>query len=187
MKYLIKAIFTIITAILFTAASAQTKPAPTGMYLKFEVNGKAASFKPAELVSYNQFEPGNETERAGNKHVFTVVYAPKSAFELRIVILTAPHTNPVAGKIPFEQTETPKDGPCPAAYLYLTKQTGKEYDFYHSGIPNAGSFEITKIAGGWVEGKFALDMPNQFDDDEQPLHITNGSFRFKIDKESREK
>jgi len=186
MKYLIKLIFTVIAAILFTAASAQTKPAPTGMYLKFEVNGKAASFKPSELVNYNQFEPGNEKERAGNKHVFTVVYAPKSAFELRMVILTTPHTNPVVGKIPFEQTETPTEGPCPAAYLYLTVQTGKEYDFYHSGIPNAGSFEITKVAGGWVEGKFELDMPNQFDDDEKPLHITNGSFRFKIDKESRE-
>lgn len=185
MKSLVKVIFTVLAAILYTAASAQTKPAATGMYLKFEVNGKAVSFKPSELVNYNQFEPGNEKERAGNKHVFSVVYAPKSAFDLRIVILTAPHTNPVAGKIPFEQTETPKEGPCPAVYLYLTRKTGKEYDFYHSGVPNAGNFEITKVAGGWVEGKFALDMPDQFDEDGEVLHITNGTFRFKIEKEEK--
>lgn len=185
MKHLLKITLTLLTVLVVTAAFAQTKP--TGMFLKFDVNGKTESFKPSELVIYNEFKPENEEERAGNKHVFTVFNATKSAYELRIVILTAPHTNPVAGKIPVVSTELLKEGPCPAVYLYLIRKTGKEYDFYHSGIPDAGHFEITKVAAGWVEGKFVLDMPNQFDEDETPLHLTNGSFRFKIDKETTKK
>jgi hypothetical protein len=46
-------------------------------------------------------------------------------------------------------------------------------------------FEITKVAAGWVEGKFELDMSNKFNEDEAPMHITNGSFRFKIEKEEK--
>lgn len=89
--------------------------------------------------------------------------------------------------MPLEQTGAPKDGPWPAVYWYLTKQTGEAYDFYFSGLRDAGSFEITKVAAGWVDGKSELDMPNQFKGDEAPLHITNGSFRFKINKASRER
>lgn len=184
MKYLLKGIFTIIAGTLFMVAFAQTKPA--GSSLKFDIKGKTESFKASELIHYNQFVPGNENERSGNKHVLAVFYAPKSDYTLQIMIHTAPHTNPVAGKIPLVQTVFPTDGPCPAVYLYLTRQNGKEYDFYISSLPDSGSFEITKVAAGWVEGKFELDMPNEFEENGDTLHLTNGLFRFNIDKESRE-
>ena len=184
MKYLINTIFTIIAAIFITSASAQTKP--TGPVLKFEVNGKPVSFKSDELVNYNQFVPGDENETSGNKHVFTVTYAPKSPYTLQIIIYTPPHTNPTVGKLPFVQGVLLRSGdPCPAVYLNLSKQVGKEYEFYSAKLPNSGSFEITKVAAGWVEGKFALDMSDQFEDDGEVLHITNGTFRFKIEKEEK--
>lgn len=169
-------------AFLFTAAAAQT----SGPVLKFEVNGKPVSFKSDELVNYNQFVPGDENERSANRHVFTVPYAPKSVYTLQIIIYTLPHTNPTVGKLPFVQGVFlhPSD-PCPAVYLCMTKQVGKEYEFYSSKLPDSGSFEITKVAAGWVDGKFALDMPDQFEEDGEVLHITNGTFRFKIEKEEK--
>lgn len=182
MNHLIRALFTLLAATLFTAVSAQTN----GSYLKFDVKGKTYSFKEPELITYNKFEPGNENERAGNKHSFSVFYAPKSLYTLEIMIHTLPHTAPATGKIPFVETVFPGKEPCPAVYLLLTKQMGKEYEFYISKAANTGSFEITKVSGGWVEGKFELYMPNQFEEDDEVLHITNGSFRFKIDKEMKD-
>ncbi|MBL7704090.1 MAG: hypothetical protein JNM21_00955 [Taibaiella sp.] len=182
MKHLLKITLTLIAAVLFTAASAQT----SGPVLKFEVNGKPVSFKSDELVNYNQFVPGDDNERSGNRHVLSVTYAPKSAYTLQIIIYTPPHTNPAAGKLPFVQDVFLRSGdPCPSVYLNLTKQAGKEYEFYSSKLPNSGSFEITKVAAGWVEGKFALDMPDQFDEEGEVLHIANGTFRFKIEKEEK--
>lgn len=182
MKYLLKITLTLIAAVLFAAASAQT----SGPVLKFELNGKPVSFKSDELVNYNQFVPGDENERSGNKHVLTVTYAPKSAYTLQIIIYTPPHTNPTVGKLPFVQETFLRSGdPCPAVYLNLSKQVGKEYEFYSSKLPDSGSFEITKVAAGWVEGKFALDMPDQFEEDGEVCPITNGTFRFKIEKEEK--
>lgn len=183
MKHLLKAAFTLIAAVLFTAVSAQN----TGAFLKYDLNGKTISHKSAELNSYNKFEPGSGNARSCNTHVLFIPYLAKGSYELKLTILTPAHTVPVAGKIPYVQTVfLPLDSPCPGAYLLLTKTVGKGYEFYASVAANAGHFEITKVAAGWVEGKFDIDLPKQFSDNGEVLHITNGSFRFKIDKEMKD-
>jgi hypothetical protein len=53
----------------------------------------------------------------------------------------------------------------------------------HSSRANSkGYFEITKVANGWIEGKFEIDISHSYYD-EQVIRISNGSFRFKVEKE----
>ncbi len=183
MKHLLKVTFTLIAAALFTTATAQN----TGSYLKYDLNGKTISHMSAELNSYNKFEPGSENTISCNMHVLFIPYLAKGAYELKLTILTPAHTAPVAGKIPYVQDIfLPLDSPCPGAYLLLTKTVGKDYEFYASMAANPGHFEITKVAAGWVEGKFEIDIPKQYTDNGDIIHITNGSFRFKIEKEMKD-
>lgn len=175
MKHLIKVVFTFIAATLFTAASAQN----TGAYLKFDIEGKTVSLKGKDLDCYNNFEPGDADNQANNQHVFYVTDQQKQTYKLDITILTPPHTNPVAGKLPFVPVSYKPGLPCPAAYLYLTKTLGTDLQLYNSKANSAGSFEITKVAAGWVEGKFNIDISDTYYDD-KIVHITNGTFRFKI-------
>lgn len=103
-----------------------------------------------------------------------------------IRIHTPAHTNPVAGKLPYVAYLTP-ESPLPAVNVTLTKVVGEDYNFFGSEEGNAGNFEITKVAAGWVEGKFELNMPRRIGiDDGEVMHITNGSFRFKIEKEMKD-
>lgn len=182
MKHLLKAIFTLIAAVLVTAASAQN----TGAYLKFDLNGRTISYKNGAVNNYNKFEPGDENSKSGNRHVLYISYEVKEPYKLDIMIYTPPHSVPVVGKIPYVPIMNPPDGPCPAAHLSVTKNVGDEYEFYASEADNAGHFEITKVAAGWVEGKFEIDLPKEYSDSGEVLHITNGSFRFKIEKEMKD-
>lgn len=179
MKHLIKVIFTLIATTLFTTAFAQNNSA----FLKYDLNGKTISLKSDQLNCYNQFEPGNENERAHNEHVFYSSILSKQVYQLSMRIHTAPHTGPVAGKMPYVQTVFYTNSPYPSVHLSITKNVGEEYEFYSSGTDNTGHFEITKVAAGWVEGKFEIELPKDYSEDGEVLHITNGSFRFKIDKE----
>ena len=181
MKYLLRAACLLIAATLFTSASAQN----TGAFLKFDLDGKTISVKSNELNVYNSFEPGGEDNKPCNEHVFYVTTLAKQTYQLSINIRTLPHTIPVAGKIPYVETVYSTDAPCPGVYLSLTR-TGTNYDMFASAADNTGNFEITKVAGGWVEGKFDIVMPKLFSSlDDEVLHITNGSFRFKIAKETK--
>lgn len=180
MKHLLKASLLLLAVALYTAASAQT----TGAFLKFDLDGKTVSFKSDILNCYNSFESGKDGEKPNNEHVFYV--SAKQAYNMDIKIHTPPHTNPVAGKLPFVHTWYNLDDPLPAVYIALTKVVGDDYDFFGSELGNTGYFEITKVAAGWVEGKFELDMPKLYDDSGVILHITNGSFRFKIEKEMKD-
>lgn len=180
MKYLLKTTLLLLAVALFTTASAQT----TGAYLKYDLNGKTISVKSDKLSCYNSFEPGDEGEKANNEHVFYV--SDKQTYNMDIKIHTPPHTNPIVGKMPYVHTLYNKNSPSPAVHIALTKVEGEHYTFFGSGEGNTGSFEITKVAGGWVEGKFELDMPKLYDDGAEVLHITNGSFRFKIEKEMKD-
>lgn len=182
MKQLLKAAFTLITAALFTTTSAQT----TGAFLKYDVNGKTVSVKSADLHCYNSFEQGEDYEKPSNVHVFYVTALSKQVYQLSIRIHTPPHTDPVVGKIPYVQTVYYPEVPCPGVHLTMTK-VGAEYDMFNSVADNPGNFEITKVAAGWVEGKFDIEMPKIFaQEGDEVLHITNGSFRFKIAKESKD-
>ncbi len=160
-----------------------TVSAQTGSYLKYDLNGKTISHKNDDLNVYNKYEPTSEDTKAHNKHVFYVSYAVKGVYKLDITIHTPPHTAPVVGTLPYVPIVFSKSSPYPSAYLSITKMVGDDFEFFASIAGNKGHIEITKVANGWVEGTFELDMRNQYSDDAEPLHITNGSFRFKIDKE----
>lgn len=180
MKHLLKTVFTLIAASIFSLASAQT-----GAYLKYDLNGKTMSLKSDQLNNYNQYEAGDENERAHNEHVFYVGTLAKQVYQLSMRIHTPPHTDPVAGKMPYVQTVFYSSSPYPSVHLSITKNVGEDYEFYSSGDNTPGHFEITKVAAGWVEGKFDIELPRDYSDDGEVLHITNGSFRFKIDKETK--
>lgn len=183
MKYLLKIAFALLAIVLSTAASAQT----TGAYLKYDLDGKTISYKPADLEMYNNYEPGTETTKTSNRFVLYLPAYKKGPYYLKITIYVPAHTAPVVGKIPFVQEQfIGLNDPFPSAFLELTKSVGKESEFYASKISGPGYFEITKVAAGWVEGKFELDIPKQFESDgNEVLHITNGTFRFKIEKETQ--
>jgi hypothetical protein len=68
----------------------------------------------------------------------------------------------------------------------MSKTEGEEFEFYGSEDATVGNFEITKVAAGWVEGKFDIELPRQYATNGEVLHITNGTFRFKIDKEMKD-
>ncbi|RQO30160.1 hypothetical protein DBR32_11280 [Taibaiella sp. KBW10] len=181
MKHLLKLTFILLAVALFTAASAQS----TGVFLKFDINGKTISVKSNEMGGYNNFEPGDEEVRPNNEHAFYVATLAKQMYHLGITIHTPPHTAPVVGKLPYVQTVYNSDAPCPGAHISLTIM-GTNYDMFASTADNVGHFEITKVAAGWVEGKFEIDIPKLFaTNDDEVLHITNGSFRFKIEKEKQ--
>jgi len=182
MKHLLKAAFTLMAVVLCTAAFAQS----TGAYLKYDLNGKTISHKNAELNAYNKFEPETEDEKAGNDHVLYVSYEVKVPYKLDIIIHTPPHAAPAVGKLPYVQTVVPKDGPCPSVHFSMTKTVGEEFEFFGSEDATVGNFEITKVAAGWVEGKFDIELPRQYATNGEVLHITNGTFRFKIDKEMKD-
>lgn len=182
MKHLLKAALTLIAAILFNAASAQG----TGAFLKYDLNGKTISLKSGDLNGYNNYEPGNENEKPSNEHVFYVMSLSKQVYQLSIRIHTPPHTNPVAGKMPYLQTVYYAGSACPGVHLSITKNIGDKYEFYSTVTDNPGNFEITKVAAGWVEGKFDVELPKDYSENEEALHITNGTFRFKIEKESKD-
>lgn len=180
MKHLLKVAFTLIAATLFITASAQN----TGAFLKFDLDGKTINIKNDKLTSYNSFESGKDGEKPNNEHV--VFVSTKHPYSMRICIHTPPHTNPVVGKLPYVHTLYNMDSPSPAVHLALTLIVGDNYTFFGSGVGNTGYFEITKVAAGWVEGKFELDMPKLYGDSDEILHITNGSFRFKIKEEMKD-
>ncbi|RYD97255.1 MAG: hypothetical protein EOP54_11450 [Sphingobacteriales bacterium] len=177
MKYLIKAMFTLIAVTIFTAVAAQT----TGAYLKFEIEGKTIALKGNDLASYNSFEAAEAGIPAHNNHALFVTDEHKQAYKLELKIFTAPHTNPVVGKLPFVPSVYAANNPLPAVSFYLTKNVG-ERSVHSSRANSKGYVEITKVANGWVEGKFAIDISHAYYD-EQVIPITNGSFRFKIEKE----
>ncbi|OJV54159.1 MAG: hypothetical protein BGO31_12445 [Bacteroidetes bacterium 43-16] len=178
MKHLLKIAFTFLAATLFTAATAQS----TGAFLKFDLDGKHISVPANELGTYNNFVSGDEGQKTNNEHAFYTNSSGKQAYKLDIMIHTPAHANPVVGKLPFVGTIYKTKDPAPAVYLYMEHTVGAERNTYCSTTNSTGYFEITKVAAGWVEGKFEINIAKQFED--QPvLHITNGSFRFKIDKE----
>ncbi|OJV54160.1 MAG: hypothetical protein BGO31_12450 [Bacteroidetes bacterium 43-16] len=183
MKHLLKITFALLAIVLGTAASAQT----TGAYLKYDLDGKTISYKAADLGMYNNYNPGTETTKTSNRFVLYYPAYKKGPYYLSFTIYVPAHTAPVVGKIPFVEEQFLRlNDPFPSAFLELTKSVGKESEFYASKTSSKGYFEITKVSGGWVEGKFELDMPKQFESDgNEVLHITNGTFRFKIEKETR--
>lgn len=170
--------FTIIAATIFTAVAAQT----TGAYLKFEIEGKTILLKGNDLSCYNSFEAADSGIPAHNKHVFFVTDEHKQAYKLDIAIYTAAHTNPVEGKLPFVPSVYAADYPLPAASFYLTKNVGGDYSVHSSRANSKGHVAITKVANGWVEGTFDIEIAHSYYD-EQVTPITNGSFRFKIEQE----
>lgn len=181
MKHLRQSTFTLLVVFLFTATSAQT----TGAFLKFDLDGKTISFKSDKLSCYNSFESGDDGEKPNNEHVFYV--STKQTYNMDIKIHTPPHTKPVVGKLPYVHTLYNMDSPSPAVEITLTKVNGEEYIFFGSHEGNSGYCEITKVAAGWVEGKFELDMPRKYEhDNDEVLHITNGYFRFKIQEEMKD-
>lgn len=177
MNYLIKAVLTLIAATLFTAVAAQT----TGAFLKFEIEGKTVTLKGDDIVSYNGFEAAEDGKPAYNNHVLFVTDEHKQAYKLDISIYTAAHTNPVVGKLPFVPFVYEANNPLPSVSFYLTKNVG-ERSVHSSRANSKGYMEITKIANGWVEGKFEIAVSHAYYD-EQVIPITNGSFRFKLEKE----
>ncbi|MBL7704093.1 MAG: hypothetical protein JNM21_00970 [Taibaiella sp.] len=178
MKYLIKSVLTLIAVSLLTAVAAQT----TGAYLKFEIEGKTITLKGADISSYNNFEAAEADVPAHNKHVLFVTDEHKQAYKLDLTIFTAAHTNPVVGKLPYVPSAYAANYPLPAASFYLSRNVGGDYSVHSSRANSKGAIEITKVANGWIEGKFEIDISHSYYD-EQVIPITNGSFRFKIDKE----
>lgn len=184
MRHLLKTVFSLLAVVVGVAAAAQSSG---GAFLKYDIDGKTISIKSDELDSYHKVEAGNEDKKASSEHVFYISILSKQVYKLDIKIHTPPHTNPVVGKLPYVATVYGPEDPAPAAYISVTKVDGDKIDFYGSKLANAGYFEITKVAAGWVEGKFSLDMPKLFAfDGGEVLHITNGAFRFKIKKESKD-
>ncbi|RQO30159.1 hypothetical protein DBR32_11275 [Taibaiella sp. KBW10] len=178
MKYLLKVVFTLIAAALFTAASAQN----TGAYLKFDINGKTISIEDEDLAGYNNFIAGDKDKKTNNEHAFYVAAAANHSYKMDIMIHTPPHTNPVAGKLPYVPTTYKPGNPTPGVYIGLNKTMGDDFEFYGSKKGSVGYFEITKVADGWVEGKFEIKISDLFDD-AKVLHLTNGTFRFEIGEE----
>lgn len=178
MNYLIKSIFTIIAATLFTAAAAQV----TGAYLQFDIEGKTVTLKGNDIVSYNSFEAAEPDVPAHNKIGLFVTDERKQAYKLDLTIFTAPHTDPVVGKLPYVPSVYAANYPLPAAAFYLTKNVGGDYSVHSSRANSKGYIEITKVSNGWVEGKFEINVSHPYYD-EQVIPVTNGSFRFKVEKE----
>lgn len=178
MNYLIKAVLTLIAATLFTAVAAQT----TGAFLKFDIEGKTVTLKGDDIVSYNGFEAAEEGVPAHNMQGLYTTDEHKQAYKLDLTIFMAPHTNAVVGKVPYVHSGYPAKYPFPAVSFFLTRNVGGDYTVHGSRANSKGYFEITKVANGWVEGKFEIDISHSYYD-EQVIPITNGSFRFKLEKE----
>jgi len=177
MKHLLKVVLTLIAATLFTAASAQN-----GAYIKYDLGGKTILAEGDDLINYNNFVAGDKDKKANNEHAFLVMVTAKQTYKMDIMIHTPPHTNPVVGKLPFVTSTYKPNNPIPAVYIALTRTVGEEMDFYGSQKGSIGYFEITKVADGWVEGKFEIKIPEMFDDT-KTVQLTNGAFRFEIAEE----
>lgn len=177
MKHLLKVAFTLIAATLFITASAQN-----GAFIKYDLNGKTILAQGDDLINYNNFVAGDKDKKANNEHAFLVMVTAKLTYKMDIMIHTPPHTNPVVGKLPFVPSVYKPNNPIPAVYIALTKTVGDEMDFYGSRKGSIGYFEITKVADGWVEGKFEIKIPDMFEDT-KTIQLTNGAFRFEIAEE----
>lgn len=177
MKHLLKVVLTLIAATLFTAASAQN-----GAFIKYDLGGTTILAEGDDLINYNNFVAGDKEKKANNEHVFLVMVTAKHTYKMDIMIHTPPHTNPVVGKLPFVSSTYKPNNPIPAVYVALTRTVGEEMDFYSSRKGITGYFEITKVADGWVEGKFEMKIPDMFEDT-KTVNVTNGSFRFEIAEE----
>lgn len=165
--------------VLMTAYASAQAPA----YMKYEVNGKPVSFNVDEVNSYNSLEGDGVDEKKHTSNHFYVQTLVETEFKLSIAINTAPRTLPVAGKIPYVEIILPVDGALPSVYLSIDRYLPEDkMSFYSSKSMNPGNFQITKVEGEWVEGTFDLVMPNSYEENDN-LTITNGSFRFKIEKE----
>ncbi|RYD97257.1 MAG: hypothetical protein EOP54_11460 [Sphingobacteriales bacterium] len=177
MKHLLRVAFTLIAAALFTAVSAQNGP-----FIKYDLGGKTITVSGDDVANYNNFVAGDKEKKSNNEHSFYVTVAAKQTYKMDIMIHTLPHTNPVVGKLPFVPSTYKPASPIPAVYVALTKTVGDETDFYSSKKGSIGYFEITKVADGWVEGKFEIKIPDMFEDT-KTVQLTNGSFRFEIAEE----
>ncbi|RYD97256.1 MAG: hypothetical protein EOP54_11455 [Sphingobacteriales bacterium] len=177
MKHLLKVVFTLIAAALFATASAQN-----GAFIKYDLAGKTITVTGDDLGSYNIFEAGDKDAKSNNEHSFYVKAMTNHVYKLNLIIHTPPHTNPVVGKLPYVAASYKPNSPMPAVYIGLTKAVEKSMDFYGSDKGSVGYFEITQVADGWVEGKFEIKIPKSFEKT-KALHLTNGTFRFKIVEE----
>lgn len=177
MKNLLKVTLTLIAAALFITASAQN-----GQFVKYDLAGKTITVTGDDLGCYNTFEAGDKDAKSNNEHTFYVKAMTNHVYKINMIIHTPPHTNPVVGKLPYVSASYTPNNPLPAVYIGLAKAVGKSIDFYCSEKGSAGYFEITQVSDGWVEGKFEIKIP-KVSDKKTVLHLTNGSFRFKIAEE----
>ena len=178
MKQIIQTVFLLAALTITTGAAAQTKPA----FLKYEVNGQPYSLAGDDIGSYyTQDGDGAEVIKHTEYHFYTDILK-KAEFHLSIEINTPSKTKPVVGRLPYVGLILPIDGILPSAYINIDRYIGDDMSFYACTLLNEGNFEITKVEGNWIEGKFDLVISNEYEENDH-LKVTNGTFRLNLGNE----
>ncbi len=150
-------------------------------FMKYTVNGVAYSFKGNQAQCYQKEGDKDENDKVDFQETtgylnYTVEAAEKIGFKIRVEkgkkLAVGRYT--IQGLL--DQTKI-----LPNVHIKLEVETTEGLIFYNANGPDNGVFEITKIAGGWIEGTFEVTIPDDFDEDNITyIKVTNGSFRLKV-------
>jgi hypothetical protein len=167
-------------------ASAQVKkvgtPAAAGStYLRYELNGRKVEFKKADLLNYSKDVKDAENGNHSLVNLF-VSSSNKEEYKMSIMFYTEFQKRPTVGKVAVASILGFREG-LPSVHIKCDKYVNEQFTFYGTIEEGEGDVEITKVEGDWIEGTFSLDVPQSYNDDSSAkVSLTNGSFRFKMEK-----
>lgn len=166
---------TILLGVLFTSKGFGQEA-----FIKYSANDIAYHFKGKQAQCYQKAGDKMDDDKVDFQETtgflsFDIEAAEKIGIKIRV----EKGKNLVAGKY-LLQDRVPQTKILPNAYLSIERETTDGLIFYGTNSPENGVFEITKVAGGWIEGTFEANIPNDFDEDAPNIKVTHGSFRLRL-------
>lgn len=149
-------------------------------YLKYTINETSYSFKGKQVLGSKR--AGDKTDE--DKVDFQLVsgyldFSINTPVKLSIKIRIEKGKKLQAGKYVYQdllsQTKI-----LPNVCLTVERETGNGLIFYNTNSPDNGVFEITKVAGDWIEGTFEANVPNDLEEGAPTIKVTKGSFKLRI-------
>ncbi|MBL7706640.1 MAG: hypothetical protein JNM21_13935 [Taibaiella sp.] len=149
-------------------------------YLKYTINETSYSFKGKQVLGAKRAGDKTDEDKVDFQLVsgyldFSVNTPVKLSFKIRIEKGKKLQVGKYSYQDLLSQTKI-----LPNVYITIERETADGLIFYNTDAPDNGVFEITKVAGDWIEGTFEANIPNDLEEDAPPIKVTKGSFKLHI-------
>lgn len=173
-RNLLLIIFTLLCGLLYA-----TKGYSQEAFIKYTINDVAYNFKGAQVQCYQKAGDRQSDDKVDFQETSGFIkFNVETPVKLSIKIRMEKGKKIVVGKYPY-QDRIPQTKILPNAYLGVEGETTEGLVFFGTNSPENGVFEITKVAGDWIEGTFEANISDGFDETAY-IKVTKGSFRLRV-------